>query len=499
MAPRRHYSFLSLMTTMAYFAKLRNTPGKTRFVLICASLIHVLAFAVTLGPTEVRAAGVPANFEPAFSVCATPVPSNEEKLLRADQKKYESLVAPLLSKQRNLNDPVSAQSKSIDATLRPIQVKLLRVLERLECVRLKGLSDPLAIGPNGVPVRGSSGVEPNFVELRINYVTDRLKESDPVKVARNDPNEYFSGTLDADFKDFSFGKVAVTIPTQRQPGELNLPSAWSFVGEPDSSRYFVIRSVEEGTRLALFNELNESGANNDSTLLLFVHGFNVSFSEAAMRTAQLAHDLQFPGKVMLYSWPSAGKVSEYWQDEESARISTPRFRKFLADVLKTKITRVFIVAHSMGTRIVIPALPTLAEQGADVSKVSELMLAAADFNVIEFKELAADFAKLREQGTRLTIYSASNDFALQTSRWIHSYRRLGESDPSLIIFKGLDSVDASVASTFRRAFGHSYVSDSSQVISDMQHVVLRALAPPARGLLPIPDTINHGWKLPKVQ
>lgn len=459
----------------------------------------ICIFLAFVGQSKSFAAPLGGVFEQQFSACSTPVTRNEEMQLKALQRKYEKLVAPLQMKQRGVKNPDSARSKSIDAKLRPIQVNLLGVLERLECVRLKGLSDALVTGPNGIPVRTSNGVEPNFVEMRIDYVTDRLKESDPVKVARNDPHEYFSGTLDADFKDFSFGKLAVTIPTLRQPGELNLPSAWEFVGEPDSSRYFLIRSVEEGSREKLFQELNDAGANEESTLLLFVHGFNVSFSEAALRTAQLAHDLQFPGKIMVYSWPSAAKVTEYWQDEESSRISTPRFRKFLADLLKTKITRVFIVAHSMGTRIVIPALPTLAAQGVDVSKVSELMLAAADFNVIEFKELASDFERLREQGTRLTIYSASNDFALQTSRWIHSYRRLGESDPTLIIFKGLDSVDASVASTFRRAFGHSYVSDSSQVISDMQHVVLRALAPTARGLVPIPNTTNQGWKIPEAK
>ena len=327
---------------MAYLAMLHNTPRQRQFIAIRTLIACALAFAIT--QTVVHAAAVPANFEPTFSVGSTPVSPNEEKQLRADRKKYESLVAPLLLEQRDLKNPNPAQSKSIEATLRPIQVNLLRVLERLECVRLKGLSDPLAAGPNGAPVRGSNGVEPNFVEMRINYVTDRLKQSDPVKLARNDPNEYFSGTLDADFKDFSFGKVAVTIPKQRQPGELNLPSAWAFAGEPDSTRYLVLRSVEEGSREALFKELNEAGANTDSTLLLFVHGFNVSFSEAAMRTAQLAHDLQFPGKVMLYGWPSAAKVSEYWQDEESARMSIPRFGKFLAYLLTTNITRIFIVA-----------------------------------------------------------------------------------------------------------------------------------------------------------
>ena len=254
---------------------LHNTFKQRELIAIGALITCTFTFAITRA--EVHAATLPANFEPAFSVCSTPVSPNEEKQLRADRKKYESLVAPLLAKQQGIKIPDSAQSKSIDATLRPIQVNLLRVLERLECVRLKGLRDPLTSATDRAPVRGPNAVEPNFIEMRINYVTDRLRQSDPVKLARNDPNDYFSGTLDADFKDFSFGKVAVTIPTQRQPGELNLPSSWAFVGEPDATRYFVLRGVEEGSREALFKDLNETGANNDSTLLLFVHGFTSRF------------------------------------------------------------------------------------------------------------------------------------------------------------------------------------------------------------------------------
>ena len=427
------------------------------------------------------------KFELGFSACNTTVLADEEAKLRSDQRRLESLATPLESKLRTYNGATSVRAKSVEIELRALQVNLLRVLERLECLRLGALGDPIVRGPNLAPIY--------FVEARINYVTDRLKEPDVANAGTPDPNHYFSGALDENFKDFSFGKVTVTIPTKRSPGELNLPDAWKLVSEVDPSRYFVLRSVDEGSREALFKELNEAGVNNDSTLLLFVHGFNVTFSDAALRTAQLAHDLQFRGKVLLYSWPSAGKVTEYWKDEDSSRISTPRFGKLLAELLSTTTKRIFVVAHSMGTRIVIPAIPTLVSRGIDVSKVSELMLAAADFNAIEFKELAVDFAKLRTGRPHVTIYAASNDFALQASRRIHSYRRLGESDPSLTTYRGLDSVDASAAAPVRRAYGHSYVSDSALVLGDMQDLILKGLTPLNRGLIPVANTGNSGWKI----
>lgn len=432
-----------------------------------------------------HAADTPPIFEPEFKACDTPVSAKEEDRLKSDRRKLEEILARSESKATATSASAPpAQSASDEANLRPIQTDLLRVLERLECKRLSLLKDSVA--------RGAAAPKLNYVETRISYATDRLREP---KQERADWSHYFSGNTNPEFKDFSFGTAVVTIPTQRQPGDMKVAGA-RFVEQPDPARYFLLREIVESSREAIFKALNEPGGDKESTLLLFVHGFNVSFADASLRTAQLAHDLQFPGQVMLYSWPSDGNVTAYWKDEDSSRISTPRFRKLLADLLATKITRIFVVAHSMGTRIVIPAVPALVSQGVDVSKLSELMLAAADFNVIEFKELAADFGKLRAKGTHLTIYAASNDFALQTSRHIHSFRRLGESDPSLSIYSGLDSVDASAAAPMRRAYGHSYVSDSIQVLGDMQDLVLKGLAPKDRGLVPVPQAEELGWKFP---
>jgi esterase/lipase superfamily enzyme len=346
-------------------------------------------------------------------------------------------------------------------------------------------------------VRGPTAPKPSFVELRFNYATDRLADPEQVKLLNKDPTKYFLGRLDPDFKDFSFGTVSVTIPTQRKPGELNLPSSWSFTRQPDPDRFFMIQAIDAMSREAFMKLMNVPGNDSESSLLLFVHGFDVTFADAALRTAQLAHDLQFPGKVMFYSWPSAGNVADYWMDEDSSRISTPRFRKLLTDLLATKITHIYIVAHSMGTRIVIPTVDTLASLGTDVSKISELLLAAPDFNEIEFKELASGFSRLRAKGTHVTIYASSTDFALRASHVVHSYRRLGESAPRLETFVGLDSVDASAAAPMRRAYGHSYVCDSAQVIGDMEDIVLNRLPPKDRGLVAIPDTSQSGWKFPK--
>jgi esterase/lipase superfamily enzyme len=416
------------------------TCGRRRKLLRSVLLIPIAICGLLQVNVQARQTPQAPVFQADFQVCGTEVTPVEERRLLNEKMKYEKSIKSRRSTEKS--------STTVSNELRSTQAGLLQVLERLECKHLSELSDPV--------VRGSSLPKPNFIELNVDYATDRLPNPGTTKT-RN-PSQYFSGTLDPDFKDFSFGTVRVTIPTNRNSGELNLPRFWNFVNQSDPEHFFVIQQITEVDRARFMQMINTPGANEESSLLLFVHGFDTTFTDAAFRAAQLAHDLQFRGKIMFYSWPSAGVITGYWKDEDSSRISTLRFQKLLADLLATKITHIYIVSHSMGSRIVIPAVNSLASRG-DVSKVSELLLAAPDFNEIEFKDLAAGFRELRAKGTRLTIYASSNDFALRASKVVHSYRRLGESDPALDVFNGLDSVDASTVAPLRRSFGHSYVYD----------------------------------------
>jgi esterase/lipase superfamily enzyme len=448
----------------------------------------MLILICTLSPVAVEAGQSTQSFvfQQDFGVCSTEVTPAEERRLQKEKAQYEKSMAVVpVTAESSLATEQNGKTPS-EKDLRNTQENLLRVWERLECKHLSELSDPV--------VRGPSSPKPNFVELGVNYATDRLVN--PGAEALGDPSKHFSNTLDSNFKDFSFGTARITIPTNRTPGELNLPRSWNFVSQNDPTRFFVIQGIADLSRDAFIAKMNTPAKDQESSLLLFVHGSETTFADAAFRAAQLAHDLQFRGKVMFYSWPSAGVITGYWKDEDTSRISAARFQKLLADLLASKISRIYIVSHSMGSRIVIPTVNALSARGVDVSKLSELMLAAPDFNEIEFKDIAAAFRDLRAKGTRLTIYASSNDFALRASKIIHSYRRLGESDPALDVFPGLDSVDASTVAPLRRAFGHSYVYDCVEVIGDMEDIVLKGLSPKDRGLLAVSDK-EFGWKFPK--
>jgi esterase/lipase superfamily enzyme len=114
------------------------------------------------------------------------------------------------------------------------------------------------------------------------------------------------------------------------------------------------------------------------SLLLFVHGFNTTFADAALRTAQIAYDLRFPGIAMFYSWPSAGRSWGYLHDEESTQLAKSIFDRLLDDLSLMASNEIYLIAHSMGNRIVGNTMASRVEQGKPVSTIREILLGAPD-------------------------------------------------------------------------------------------------------------------------
>jgi esterase/lipase superfamily enzyme len=50
----------------------------------------------------------------------------------------------------------------------------------------------------------------------------------------------------------------------------------------------------------------DTDTSNRRAVLLYVHGFNTGFREAAQHAAQFYVDLNVPGATVLFSWPSRG-------------------------------------------------------------------------------------------------------------------------------------------------------------------------------------------------
>ena len=237
-------------------------------------------------------------------------------------------------------------------------------------------------------------------------------------------------------------------------GGMESPSLLRFEFRPDPEKHIVLWKTTSVEEEAFYEEeVSASVAQSErKDAFVFVHGYNVSFEDAARRTGQFAYDLKFVGAPIFYSWPSNGSFADYMKDENNIIWSTPHFEGIL-HALSQRIgaERIHIIAHSMGNRVVCEALRALSYDPSLQLKLTHLVLAAPDIDAETFAELAA---LLQRQSKHVTLYESSSDKALMASKKLHGNPRAGE--PVLVI-DGMDTIDASGVDT--DFLGHSYWSE----------------------------------------
>ena len=188
--------------------------------------------------------------------------------------------------------------------------------------------------------------------------------------------------------------------------------------------------------------------------LVFVHGYNVTFEDAALRAAQLAHDLKFPGVAAFYSWPANGHTVAYTWDETSVDTASEHLKAFLETLARAgDLKAIHLIAHSMGTRCATAAVLTGLK--LENCQLDQFILAAPDIDAEKFKGFLPD---LTTKIGRLTLYASSKDRALQGSHFAHNYPRAGDSGQGIIVMNKLESIDASNVKT--DWLGHSYYGSS---------------------------------------
>jgi len=274
--------------------------------------------------------------------------------------------------------------------------------------------------------------------------------------------------------ELRYGACEVSIPKSHKLGKLESPSFMYLEFRSDPKKHVHLEQTwkykEETFVEEVAASINKSPAKD---AFVFVHGYNVSFSDAARRTGQIAFDLHFIGAPIFYSWPSNGAVADYFKDETNVAWSAPHFQRFISLLsARSGAERIHIIAHSMGNRIVCEALKALSYKPESSPKLNHLVLAAPDIDADTFSELAAMLQRL---SGRITLYESSNDKALKISRAIHGNPRAGEP---LLIIPGLDAIDASEINT--DFLGHSYFSDNWPLLSDIHSILLKDDPPTSR-------------------
>jgi esterase/lipase superfamily enzyme len=314
-----------------------------------------------------------------------------------------------------------------------------------------------------------------FASVRVYYGTNRAPTGlrDPAK---------FYGTSRGDLQ---FGYADVTIPETHKEGELETPSRWSMLTLDMTSsaarrRFILLQSVQPLARDRFLASLRaQMGTAPSRELLVFIHGYNNSFEDASRRVAQLVYDLDFDGTPALFSWPSAESTTSYTVDEATVGVSGRRFADFLQVVAtEAGASRVHLIAHSMGNRALLDALPLyLAKRTADKpgSRLGQVVFTAPDVDRDLFMDAVPGFVGAAE---RLTLYASDNDKALRTSELLHGAPRAGLAGSRLVTLRGLDSIDMS--SIEADLMGHSYFADNTGAMYDLFRLLWRGDPPPRR-------------------
>lgn len=266
------------------------------------------------------------------------------------------------------------------------------------------------------------------------------------------------------------GKSEITIPKNHTKGSIERPNI--FLGEvfEDPNKHVMLQKISKQDEETYFQDLKKKiESKGESSAFVFIHGYNVEFADALLRTAQIAKDLEFQGAPILYSWPSHGSLLGYAQDEANVSWSVVHLEQFLRDVkARTGVKNLHIIAHSMGNRAMLGAIERISlSRPEGEAEFGQVVMAAPDVDVDEFESRYAEaVAKCSRQAT---LYTSGTDRALLASMKVHGYPRLGLSSGILPSYSEIDTIEVSPIDP--SLLGHSYYGSHPLLIQDMSAIV----------------------------
>jgi esterase/lipase superfamily enzyme len=275
-----------------------------------------------------------------------------------------------------------------------------------------------------------------------------------------------------------YGHCRVFVPRSHQVGSTG--SGWwkrTLLQIDDRLKLLSVTPQSSSVFWRQFHQQLAESVHDERDAVVFIHGYNVSFNEAALRAAQIGFDLQVRGAMAFYSWASRGTLAGYAADEAAIELDEKPIADFLCDMaLRSGARKVHVIAHSMGNRVVLRAMDQIARQAEKRSGVrfGQVILAAADVDTRKFNELCSAYGQLSE---RTTLYVSTRDLAIESSRWLHDFPRAGLMPP-VTIASGIDTINA--ANTDLTLMGHGYVAEAKDVMSDIHALIHHGAAPQQR-------------------
>ncbi|WP_299474626.1 alpha/beta fold hydrolase [uncultured Roseibium sp.] len=268
--------------------------------------------------------------------------------------------------------------------------------------------------------------------------------------------------------DLSYADIDVWVPDDRKLGTIKPPSH-----TPDPSSEFGVTGIDEvaseSDALARINAQLKRLPPDDRIVMIFIHGYNVSYVSGIYRQAQLIHDFDQPVVGIHYSWPSAGKTSAYLYDRDSVQFARDGLQRTIELAARSNARTVAVVAHSMGTLLTMEAVRqlSLSNKKSALKRISPLVLASPDIDGDVFR---SQISVIEPKPSPFVVLASRKDKALKISRDLRGgTSRIGQGDDIEALQElGITVVDLSEITDGQDGASHATFANSPTLIRLIQ-------------------------------
>lgn len=244
-----------------------------------------------------------------------------------------------------------------------------------------------------------------------------------VATSRSPVDEPLQRYGDGRSNTLSLDNVDVWVPANRSPGSVRYPST-----KADPDKEFGITRFQSLSGPEFVQHINQRMAEieEENTVFLFIHGYNVAYANGIYRMAQMAEDFDSNAVPIMFSWPSSGRTLGYLYDRDSVQFARDGLVELITLIETSDADQIFLMGHSMGTMLVMETLRQLSLIGGDeyLKMISPLVLASPDIDIDVFR---SQMDSLSHQPEPMVVFVAQDDGALRLSQKIRGgHPRVGE-------------------------------------------------------------------------
>jgi esterase/lipase superfamily enzyme len=291
----------------------------------------------------------------------------------------------------------------------------------------------------------------------------------------------------------------------------------------DDARPGAVESVAEFGRASRSGDLDDAEARfvaaidaqiaktTNRELIVYVHGYRVTFDEVAVQMASFSHYLG-QGATVTFQWPTGAMFWNYLTDCPRAEAYIPDIERLLMVAGRSQAQHINVMAYSCGSPLLAAALARLRERDPQLGpealqrkyRLGSVIFVASDVDLKTFaREYVTPSLELSKQ---VVIYFSQADRALGFSTLIAGASRLGRPDIADLSVEDLNRLDnprfvAVDVTQVRGAHemggmkGHGYWY-ANEVISSDVALSLRYPIPPANRCLDNQPPGSRVWRIP---